>query len=561
MELTDLARAMAAAAPRLSQAGADAAGRKIASGILSVHDADATTALALALQAVAPRMTRAAAPGILDVLAKPGLPLGAPARPLARSLEAVVLRMDPEAAAATAPRIVERMLDTFNGPFLIPDLAPVLDECLGRLDDAGVAAVVARRAILLVDGNTDYGLRRSFAQAFQVIAPRLDQAGAAAAARRLLAILERGRRRRGAEFLAETLAAIAPPAGRGVEARQAAAAAQRLLDAADQPGNPFMLAACAKAFGALTARLDAAAAGAAAMHLVDMVDRDSRPVIGTLPNINSNTAPSLVQALSRDRPPAGRGRRDGRRGPGCWYLVVKFSKITPGAAIPAQGLAALVPRLSPAAAASTASRILDLLTERVGGKDVVPVLAPPLGAIAARMEPAEGRKLAADAALRLLAAMAPAPAYYTGGLEAVAPQLDAAGAAAVVAAAGRGFPAADRPRIVIAVIDRMDPADARTAAAAAAQQLLDAMAPNSREAYQFDSLPRLLDALAARMDPAEAARTAAAAAPQILERVTSHPDNGAPAEGGTAQLARPAGRGRGRQGGGGRPAGARRREQ
>jgi hypothetical protein len=203
----------------------------------------------------------------------------------------------------------------------------------------------------------------------------------------------------------------------------------------------------------------------------------------------------------------------------------------------------IAPRLDEEAADAAGQRILQTMLH--GNPDAFSSMTWSMAAVAPRMSEAEARKAAAEAALYILEAMSkrdkgpvvradkgPTLPELRRGLECVGRRLDQAAASALAKRIMEILPRSDDPREVAEALEFIGAKLNKAAATAAVQRILREMGETTQQ--QIDAVPesevllafaKSLAVIAPQMDEGEARQAAVAAGQRILEAMERADDN------------------------------------
>jgi hypothetical protein len=408
--------ALAALAPRLDQAAAEEAGRKILEAMEKAPP-PARGGYAGVLATVLPRMGEAAAHEASGRAARAFLEALSPnADPRtfsasAQALGAVLPRMGEAEAREASRTAARRLLDAAartTGPVALAELAAALEVTAPRLD--GAEAEEAARCVVgtlvklapLVRGSTGglgltplpglmlpakepaapgvltfadqmelHGVLPHVVAAVGALAPRLNESAAEEAARRLLEAMDGPAEVLAQMELAGALAALTPR----LERRVAGEAAERLLDDMDKTADANVAWSFVPALAALAPRLDGPTAERAARRALDAMDRAPRPMVRAA---FAQAAAALAPRLSGDA--AGEAVRR--------ILAVMDQTAEPTALAGfARALEAAAPFTDGPTTAAAAQRVLDVMTldpvvtglGAADNPDALPAIASALG--------------------------------------------------------------------------------------------------------------------------------------------------------------------------------------
>jgi hypothetical protein len=539
----------------------------------------AVAALAQALESLAPRLTpeeagrlsAAAIPLLLDAMVRTTSKGNGVPPSLTRPLGSLVARLAPEQAAAVTQKLLA-MMSKPTDDFQLSQFAPVAVQVLGsvaaRLNPEEAGRLSEAGAQLLLDAmarTSNWVTRDSLAHSLESMLARSRQEQAAATARKLLDAMGRTTDASALATLGQVLGSLAArlspeEAGRlsaaatpilldamartptnlvfsdqlaqalgsqtALPPEQAAAAAQRLLDALAKTSDANTQYWPVKALGPLAARLPPEQAAAAAQALLAIMARTTDPTA-------LNALVQALRSLAARLKAAEAGRLSATV---AQMLLDAMARNTdPDAEYGlAQALGSLAAGLPPEQAAAAARKLLDVMAKARNGNSLTS-LAGALGSLAARLRPDEASRLSADAAQILLDVMARSTDATSLRLHAQAlgrfasrlpPEQAGVCAQKLLDVMARTTEANDLAMFASGVVPvlgslaaQLKPEDASRLSAAVAQVLLDAMARPTAW-FQLSLFAEALGSFAARLPPDQAA----AAALKTLEAMAREPD-------------------------------------
>jgi hypothetical protein len=425
------------------------------------------------------------------------------------SVVRAVVGLDPAKRQQLEEMLLRRIQNEASEAKWREDCAWVAREII-RPGQALTKVTVRRLADALVQ-EADPNARQSLAQGLAQMAARLEPAEAAALARRLADALAKEAVPAVRNALAHYLVSVAARLGPAEAARLCGEAVRRLADDLIQETDYERSMMLAQGLRAVAARLEPAEAAALARRLADAMTREANPGVRsqlawTRVAVMARLEPAEAAAVTQWLTDALAQEKDST----ALYWIARFLNE------PA--------RLEPAEAAALARRLADALA-RETAPQVQLFLAQSLGAVAARLEPAEAARLSAEAARRLADALAKevnsdtralnpnTRSQLAGALVAVAARLEPAEAGAIARRLD-GDLAKEKDtsvriqlaRALGAVAVRLEPAEAAWLSAKVTRLLTDTLARGGWNATDPDGIARALVEVAARLEPAEAAR-------------------------------------------------------
>jgi tRNA A-37 threonylcarbamoyl transferase component Bud32 len=366
-------------------------------------------------------------------------------------------------------------------------------------------------ALVLMATNTDSS---DLAQAVGTLAAQLPPQEAAAVAQKLVEAMARTADANTVAALGTAVGALAAGLPPEEAARVCAAAVQKLVEDMPKASNPNVLISLAQAVGMLADRLPPQEAAAAAQKLLEAMARQTSavPALG-----------EAVAALADRLPPQEATKM-------CVAAAHRLVEAIPSLDRDtlAQALIVLADRLPPEEAAAVAQKLVEVMAG-LAVPDALESCARAVRTLVARLPPKE----AAAVAQKLVEARPwtpyalPAFAQVAGALADRLPPQDAdklfqAAARKVVQAAASSFGAPNLPvrAVMAALAERLPPQEA----AAAAQEVMEAIA---RTTYpgQLSALAQALAALAVRVPPEQAGKLCAAAAQKVVQAMAAPADS------------------------------------
>jgi hypothetical protein len=440
--------------------------------------------MAQVLSAAAPRLeakkVREAAGALTQALDKTTDPNGL--LPLAQALSALAPRMEPKEAGEAAAALTQATARV-KPPFPLDACVPALAAMAARMEPKDAAAVLSQAMAKTASPDQ----LRTIALALSAAAARMEPRDAAAACGPA------------ASLLTEHMASTANTRVLGLLAEGLAAVAL-WMDAKDAQ------AARVQAAGVLSQAM-----GRQPMPLVEPIPITWRPLAQGLAAVApeeaaaaftqamaTTTDAATLGALAQDLSAAAMRMEPqdaaAARGQAAVFLAQRMASTTDANTLGAlaQGLSAVAPGLEPKEARATAALLTQTMAATTNG-DQLAALAQGLSAAAARMRPQDASAECAQAAARLIPAVAKSSFPFTQQLQRLAQRLSSLAA-------------------------HLEPKEARVTAALVTEAMSKAT-----DQYQVGALAQALSATAARMgrqDAAEACRPAAALLAKGMTKAT-----------------------------------------